>query len=233
MGPTDVVGLIRQIVRHELEQRMGSAFGVVEAVHLKSADAGPESYDCDVRLRGREAVFHRVPILTQRLGSVAPPEAGDVVLLEFVGGDPDRPVVVGRLYSETRRPPDFAAHEIVCRLPPAAADGERLDLDLRAGSGGRSLTLKLPEEVEVRIEDTLLRATVGELELVLDGDAGYAELTTGAATATLTGDGKVTLAGDGEVVIEAGGNLTLKAGADALVEAGGSADVKGSVVKLN
>ncbi|MEM7588393.1 MAG: phage baseplate assembly protein V, partial [Acidobacteriota bacterium] len=220
MRTTDVVGLIREIVRHELGQQMGSAFGVVEKLHVKSSDGGPENYDCDVRLRGREAIFYRVPILTSHLGSVAPPAVGDLVLVEFVGGDPDRPVVVGRLYSDALRAPDFAADQILTRLPPGGAEKERLELDLTAGSAGRSVVLRLPEEVEVVIEDQRLRATVGELALELDAAAGRAELTTGGATASLDEGGELSLVGDGDVTIEAGGNLKLAARGDARVEAG-------------
>ncbi len=39
-------------------------------------------------------------------GGVNLPRIGQEVLVQFLGGDPDRPVVVGRVYTETNPPPD-------------------------------------------------------------------------------------------------------------------------------
>lgn len=40
-------------------------------------------------------------------GSISLPRVGDEVLVEFLGGDPDKPVVVGRVYSGIATPPAF------------------------------------------------------------------------------------------------------------------------------
>jgi type VI secretion system secreted protein VgrG len=39
-------------------------------------------------------------------GGVNLPRIGQEVLVEFLGGDPDRPIVIGRVYTETNPPPD-------------------------------------------------------------------------------------------------------------------------------
>lgn len=65
-------------------------------------------------------------------GGVNIPRIGQEVLVEFLGGDPDRPVVVGRVYTETNPPPDKLplfkdlsgiVSESTPRLVMGAADG--------------------------------------------------------------------------------------------------------------
>lgn len=65
-------------------------------------------------------------------GGVNLPRIGQEVLVEFLGGDPDRPVVIGRVYTETNPPPDKLPKfkevsgimsESTPRLVMGAADG--------------------------------------------------------------------------------------------------------------
>ena len=43
-----------------------------------------------------------------RWGSISLPRVGDEVLVEFLGGDPDKPIVVGRVFGGTAPPPAFS-----------------------------------------------------------------------------------------------------------------------------
>lgn len=45
---------------------------------------------------------------SDRWGSISLPRVGDEVLVDFLGGDPDKPIVVGRLYGGTAVPPAFS-----------------------------------------------------------------------------------------------------------------------------
>lgn len=45
---------------------------------------------------------------SKRWGSISLPRVGDEVLVEFLGGDPDKPIVVGCVYGGTAVPPDFS-----------------------------------------------------------------------------------------------------------------------------
>lgn len=67
-----------------------------------------------------------------KFGGVNLPRIGQEVLVEFLGGDPDRPVVIGRVYTETNPPPDKLPKfkevsgimsESTPRLVMGAADG--------------------------------------------------------------------------------------------------------------
>lgn len=231
---SDVVALLRQIIQAELDRRLPSHIGVVEAIRPHSADSDAENYGCDVRLRGRDVVLAAVPIATGHLGTVAPPKKGDVVLVSFAGGDFDQPVITGRLYSDALRPPIYDEGQIVTHLPPDAGESDRIELALQGGKGGsRSVTLTLPSDVTLTVTDKKVEAVVGPITLTIDADAGEAVLKTSGSTVTVKDGGDVTIEGNGNLTLKAQGNLEITAGGNLKLNATGTAELKGSVVNLN
>ena len=238
---TDLVSLIQQIVQAEIRKHSPSAFGIVETVHLPDV-AGTTQYACDVMLQGTEAIYEKVPLCTGYLGHVAPPIVGDVVVLNFIGSDPDAPIIVGLLFSDAVQAPEVAEGQILTRLPHDAADDARIDTNSIAGSNGsREWSITFPSGPVLTLTDTSVTATLEDRTLALDADAGEARLQTGGGTITLTDQGDITVKGDGALTFEAGTDLTLKAGANAIFEAGAGAelkaaanmDVKGAIINLN
>lgn len=225
--------MLRQLIRAELARHTSSHLGVVEAVAGHAASDN-ENYGCDVRLRGRDLVLVGVPIATDHLGTVAPPAKGDLVLIHFVGGDPDQPVIAGRFYSDQLRPPEYGLSEIVTHLPPDAGESDRVELAVKGGkSGSRSWTLRLPSDVSISVTDKRVEAVVGPMTLTIDGDGGEASITSSGSTVTVKDSGEITLQGQGNVTIEAQGDLEIKAGANLKLSAGAVAELKGSVVNIN
>lgn len=233
-GVSDIVSMLRQLIQAELARQLPSHIGVVEAVKAHAGPSDMENYGCDVRLRGREVVLTGVPIVTDHLGTVATPAVGDVVLVHFVGGDPDQPVIGGRLYSDALRPPKYDEGEMVTLLPPDAAEADRVEIALKGGkSGSRSWTLKLPQDVTLAVTDKKVEATVGKLTLVIDADAGEATLKTSGSSIVAKDSGDVAIKGNGNLTIEAQGNVEIKAGAGLKLNATGTAELKGAVVNIN
>lgn len=221
------------MIRAELERRPPSHIGVVEAVAAHAADSDTENYGCDVKLRGTDVVLKGVPLATDHLGLVAPPVKGDVVLVHFVGGDSDQPVVAGRFYSDVLRPPLYDQGQISTRLPADAGESDRVELVLQGGkNGSRTVELKLPSDISLKVTDKKVQVKAGKLELVLDADAGEAVVKTSGASATLK-DSDVTLAANGDLTLDAKGNVTVKAGSQLKLNASGTAELKGSVVNIN
>lgn len=238
---SDLVSLIQQIVRAEIRKHSPSAFGIVETVHTPDA-AGTVQYACDVRLQGSAAIYRQVPLCTGYLGHVAPPVVGDVVVLSFIGGDPDQPIIAGLVFSDAVQAPQVAQGQMLTRLPHDGADDARIDTAQSAGTNGaRAWQVTLPSGPVLSLTDTAVTAALDGMTLALDAEAGEAKLMTGGAVLTLTGQGDITLRGDGALTLEAGSDLTLKAGGRAVLDAGGGAelaaagtmDVKGATINLN
>lgn len=229
----DLVSLIKSVVQSELSSQQPSAFGVVDSLHLPDA-AGMTQYACDVRLQGSTAVYQKVPVSSSYLGQLAPPLVGDVVVLQFIGGDPDAPVISGLMFSETVPAPEMAEGERLIRLPHSAAPADQIEMRQTAGTNGsRIWRVTLPEGPELQMTDTAITAQLDDFALTLDADAGEATLTSGGVTFTLDGSGNATLTADGDITFEAGGTLTLKSSANTEIEAGGTMALKASKIDLN
>src|SRR5262245_46832325 len=108
---SDLMTILRAVVRDELRSLRLGDLAVVTAIAPHSGDGDENNHQCDVKLREGELELKKVPIATPHVGMVSPPAAGDLVLLSYVGGDPNRPIVVGRLYTDEARPPLHEAGE--------------------------------------------------------------------------------------------------------------------------
>ncbi len=229
----DLVSLIKTVIRAEMAGQPSSAFGVVDVVHLPDA-GGLTQYACDVTLQGTDTVYEKVPICTAYLGQLAPPMVGDVVVVQFIGADPDAALISGMVFSEQTPAPEMADGERLIRLPHTAKPEDQIEMRQTAGrNGSRIWRVTLPDGPEMQLTDTAISTTLGDFALVINSEANEATLTTGAATLTMDGDGNITLIADADFTLEAGGNLTLKAGGDVGMDASGSMALKASKIELN
>ncbi|HPP45965.1 MAG TPA: phage baseplate assembly protein V [Accumulibacter sp.] len=220
-----VVHTIRQIARQEVQQQWAPALGIVGALF---AD---DDYACTVTLRESGLVLPRVPIASGLIGWVAPPQEGDLVVIVFLGGDANAPVIVGRLYDEQVAPPSSSAGQAIAQLPHAVSDAQQaLRLHIETpDDGSRRLTLSLAGSVQVELqvddEGLFLRAQDASLRLSQSGASdGKAEL--------IVGGSQVTIEQGGDVSVVAEGTLKLKA---RQIELAADAQIKitGQMVNVN
>lgn len=223
---SDLVAIIRQIVQSEMEKRPAAQIGVVEQIG-SHAEGDTENYGCDVRLRGRDLVLTGVPLATPHLGTVAPPAPGDLVLIAYADG---RPVIAGRLYSDALPAPPYAAGEITTILPPDGAAADRVEIAAKGG-GGRTWSVRLPDETELTIAEKSVTAKTGGITINLDGK--QVTIDSGGAKIIIKDGGDVEIEGNGNLKLNAQGNLEIQAGGNLTLKAGGVAEVKGSVVNIN
>ena len=200
-----IVQIIREIVRDELRSLHIGELGTVTSVFPIDSESSPDTHACSVHLRDRDIELPSVPIATPYIGLVSCPQIGDLVLLTFVGGDQNDPIVIGRLHSDQHRPP---IHE----------DGE---LAIEAPYGGSTRMSFMPDGSFV--------VQVADSELRMDAENNIS-LTGAALTVNCDGDVQLTATGDlqasvdGEANISVQGNTTLET-ADCSIKASGNIDL--------
>jgi phage baseplate assembly protein gpV len=236
---TALLDTIQEIIRDELRSVRLAEQGVVEATFPHAGSGDTDNYTCDVRLKGSDLLLKRVPVATGHIGTVAIPNVGDLVLLAFDKGDINQPIIVGRMYTDTERPPVNRNDEIIFRLPLQKDDSETIKAAVRAIEG-REILIELPSKITVQLVDDRVKVVAGQNELVMDqpgGSGGTTVVQAGRTRVTINQDGDLSIeaAGDislktttGDVTIE-GKNITLKSTMDTTIDAGMQATLKGGI----
>ncbi len=158
------------------------------------------------------------PVATSRVGSVSIPAVGDLVMVQFIGGDINAPVIIGSLYSDEARPPVSADGQAIMHLPRGASDSDAVHIELHSGDRREKVIQYVYEKygpagaamtANIRDDDPVVE---------LDVDGGKAKLEIGR---------------DGSVKLEATADIEIKGAANINVEAAGQLNLKGSVVNIN
>ena len=193
---------IQRIVQAELQQTRTAELAVVEEQHPHAGDSDKDNYACTVQLRNSGLVLKQVPVATQRIGSVSIPAVGDLVLVQFIGGDINAPIITGSLYNDEDRPPVNDDGQAILHWPLAAEDSEAVHIELHSNDK-REINVKLGGGLIVNIRDD-------DPVVELDVDGGKATLTIDRdGTITLKSSSNINLEGS-EINIKASGQLNLK-----------------------
>lgn len=199
---TALLATLRSLVRAELARTRAPALATVTQVYPRTGDDGKDNHQVDVKLTDSLVELPRVPVAVQRKGWSILPEVDDLVVVVFVGGDLNAPIVVGCLYDDRSQPPVAQAHEVVY-MPPEDEDSAVRRLHLELKNGGK-----------LTVVDDTVTVELGETSLII------------------AKDGDVTIKAKGKVSIEAESDIELKAGGDLKLEAQGNATVKGMQVTV-
>ncbi len=129
-----------------------------ESDHAHAQGAGASDTD-------RDSAWVRVASgwASARYGAISLPRVGDEVICVFLGGDPDKPLIIGRVHGSTTTPPSFsnASH-----LP-----GDRYLSGIRSKEG------KSERYNQLRMDDT-----PGQISAQLESAHGHAQLNLGFLT---------------------------------------------------
>jgi phage baseplate assembly protein gpV len=206
---TDVVDLIQAVIRDQLRSFKTSELGVVTQVYSHESSSDKNNYECDVRLRDSELELKRVPVSTQRVGSVAIPNKDDLVLVHYLNGDIHSAVIIGRFYNDKDRPPQAKPHEFVYISPD------------KAESGIRRIYLELPNGNKFLLDDDKIELEMGKTKLTINHD-GSVEVKSNNQPITLTdqnGNNKIEIdAPTGQIKVQSKTKVVVEAPQIELVE---------------
>jgi hypothetical protein len=186
---SDLISILRALVRDELRSLQLGELAVVARAY-PHAEGDAHNHECDVHLRESGLELKRVPLATPHVGMASAPAPGDLVYVSYVAGDPNRPIVLGRLYSATASPPVHAAGE----------------LHVTSGPGGETaIVIAADESVIVRAGETTITVAKGGSITI----AGKKDLTIG-----VEGDVKLTCK---DCTIDASGAIALGSGGGGVI----------------
>jgi phage baseplate assembly protein gpV len=212
-----VVPMLRAVVRDELAAVQPLALAAVTAVDTNGDGSGKRNIEVNAQLHGSDLELQRVPVVTGRVGISMPPRVGDTVVVAFLHGDLNGPVVLGSLYDDQRHPPKAAADELVYEVPDDAASVRRIEIKTASGH-------------TVTIHDDDVKVVMGgtTLEIAADGAVNVAC----ATDFVIDAKGDVTIKAGKNVSVKAGINADIEASANATVKAGAQATLKGSITSI-
>lgn len=210
---------VARIARHEAAARTFGAVGTVTEIF--PADAGSPDHAVSVELRDSRMLLPRVPVAVGVLGFAAIPAVGDLVVVMFLDGDINAPVVIGRLYHADLDPPTHADGQIMLSLPPGTDPTVKLEITPRTPL----VQVTLANDVALTCTDEKIELVAGGIQVRVDtSGGGRAEIAAGGSTITLKKDGDINVKTSGTFKVDA-----------AVVDISGSAKVKiaASAVEIN
>ena len=209
---TGIIDAVKKVAENEMGKVLSTELGIVTSVYPHSDDSDNDNYECNVRLKDKDLELRRVPMMTQHIGLSNPLHVGDLVVITFVNGDINAPIVLGRLYNDEDRPPTSKQEEIIYK-PPYTKNSDLKRL---------SLVLPGPEADNLNIEllDDAMTAKVGK-SLITIKQSGVIELKTQAGKKCvlilddkglrIDTEGDIQIHSNGAMMIECDKDLTFKA----------------------
>lgn len=208
---TGIVEAMKKVAESEVGKVHVAELGVVTSVFPHADDGDNDNYECSVKLRDKDVELRQVPVATQHIGFASIPQIGDLVLVSFVNGDINAPVITGRLYNDEDRPPASQAEEMVY-IPPYDSNPDL-----------RRIYIELPDQtVTLTIQDEQVLIHVGDTDITVSKEDGV----------NLTSKLPITISTEDDLSIKAK-NVKIESDADTQFTASGKMTVKGSTVDIN
>jgi phage baseplate assembly protein gpV len=215
-----LLDIIKEVVRQEMTRQRGSLLGVVTEIFLHESADDDHNYEVTVRLKHEDLELRRVPMAVGHIGIAVPPRVDDLVMVQFINGDLNQPVVTGRFYHADERPPLHKADDILFeqRIPDGklnhlrfTADGTifiQRDVTSPEDNSAALAGIKIDPDgnIEIKAGDSIIITLTNEDHIEIKADGKPIEVTCD----TMTINAKVVINGD--LQVSGGGTSTTISG---------------------
>ena len=174
-------------------------------------------------------------------GMVALPRVGQEVVVDFLEGDPDRPLITGRVYNNKSELPYALpdhAHLSTIKTDSTPGGGGFNELRFNDKKGEEQVFLHAQNSLDVRVKGSEREWVGGERHLIVKKDrfeqveGEHHSSVKGNSSAAVEGDFSLTVQQDHQektgmnYALDAGAAIHLKAGMNVVIEAGASITLK-------
>jgi len=181
------------------------------------------------------------PWAGQGWGALSLPRIGQEVVVDFLEGDPDRPIIVGRVYNAVQMPPYALPAEqtkSTMKTLSSKGGGGFNELRFEDRKGAEQIFIHAERNQDIRVEQDLLEWVGRDTHLIVARD--QVEEVRGEHHLTVSGDksekvgGTVSLNAGADIqekaasryALDAGSEIHLKAGANLVLESGATITIK-------
>lgn len=205
---------IKAIVYDSLHQLRTADLAVVQDVHV-----GNDQHSCTVVLRDTQIVLEKVPVAVARLGMSALPPVGSLVMVQYIDGDPNAPIITGNLYDDTNVPQSTVnADTVMLHLPFDSDDSSAIHMAAESGQNLKC-TLKVGNAAEITVVDD-------DPVVTISINSGNAEIKIGK-------DGSCSVTCANNLTLESKAQLELKGATGVSISSDANVKVKGQMIQLN
>lgn len=222
-----IVGVMKRVAEHEVQRIQTTELGVVTAVFPHGEESDSENYHCSVKLKqhrladGQPLELRNVPVVTPYIGLVCIPNVGDLVLLNFIGGDINAPIITGRLYNDEDRPPINKKNEFL--LQHTIKEGGSIKLD----EEGKVLITSKDEKNVITVENEKISLVNEKYSLIIDVSGEKITISSDKDIELNAQQGKLSLNAK-EIEITASADLTLNAQKNIEIKADSQFTIEGT-----
>jgi hypothetical protein len=239
-----IVEMIRKIAEKEIQKLHILELGIITSVFPHSSDDDTNNFECNVKLKDKEIELRKVPVATAHIGLSNIVHTGDLVLVSFISGDFNSPVIIGRLYNDEDRPPLSKEEEIVYE-PPYAQDNSLRRLNIVLPQGIVNIDL-YDDRLNVIIGNTSFSAqSKGEIEIksartqiILDDIEGIKIKSDANLQIESTQDlsikaSNINIDGTINTTLKSGVLLNVESDQSSNIQSLGPMTIKGAIVNIN